>query len=642
MRSSRERLRRGVSEEVEESGEVEVDVLSRSRVGSYVRKEHGLMWSNFLPSVMCSSSELLREVRSVLVMDTDVVLAQAGECVADAALVDLLDLNHGLVGVEGDRLSDLELCLDTNVYVKVREASPSAPSLPRLKLINPYSGSLLTQVRLGLNSEVKCSINRGTGVSYDFLGKLRFITAEELIRGFDIGINLNLRTDIGERLLTDAYASLAGLGLGIGASFLEFLFDVTGGGSGLVLPRSFGCWGSDVPVFVVLEGRDSSGNSSEWFLVFAYLIAELLREITQCSRVRVFVRSASGGGLLEEEALDTVSPYSMRPLDLKCRVEVFDYRGEASSHTREVLEVLRGRLRTLYSHGPGAVVLAVSEEYGRELADLLTRERSDFEVPTRVFRITPTEKLRGVGEVGFMKLLLGIKNSTCNSINSCMRTYREVLDHTIESLSILVRRQVSREGEQLDYWQYPLKVATYAAIAKNIIRDALREKRVELSDLGRIRRAELLKLLAKELKGKVHVEEPLSEGENGKVIPDIWFESRDGKATVAVEVESLVGTGDPMKKIDEIIEKYRGLGSRVSELWVVVKPLDVVLHYRALMERVKLYNEVLNKDLPKFRVKVINYVGSHGKGRPNVLMWDLTDLRSYVRSVLSKEVVDDF
>ncbi len=626
------KFRRGISEFSEEEVSEEVAVgVREGKVAGVEAGDRGVC--EFLINLRPVSKVDL-EFKGGLDLDTGVDIEDLGVFEVDVSDV-MFNLRPVMVDVlKGIEESRLDLSTEvSNVGSSVLDIDSIISASLSLKPLSDLGKfeEIIRSSELRLSTEVPNLAGlKDLKVCYDVLSSLKPISSVESVVKHDLILN----TDVGEDLLVGSLIASAGLSLGADIGFIEFLFNVEGARSWLGLPRSFGCWGSDVPVFVVVEYGGDGGGSSRWFLVFAYLIRELLHEVTQCSRVRVIVRSPpleSSG--YEEESLDVATSYSMRPLDLRCRVEVLDYRGE-SLHYREVLELLRGRLSTLYSHGPGAIVLALTldEEELKEVRRSLTE--GDFEVPTRVFIISPNEKLRELGEVGFMKILLGIKNIKCDSINSCIRTYKEILDHTVNTLSILVKRQVSKEGEQIDYWQYPLKVATYAAIAKDILREKLRGEGMKLEDVEKLSRLELLKLLTEKVGKTINTEKPLEISKDKVVIPDLRIKERK----IAIEVESLVGTGEPMKKIDETIEKYRGLKGEVNELWVVVKPLDALLHYRDLVERMKFYNEVnreSNKgELPKVSIKVINYVGSVVGGKYNALMWELTDLREYVSKSL--------
>jgi len=466
----------------------------------------------------------------------------------------------------------------------------------------------------------------------DIVNKLNLVSTISLAKDIELQETHDLITNVREELFLGSLTIQVGLELGSFTELLEFLFNIEDRERRTGLPRSFGCLSSDVLVFIVVE----KDERSEWFLVVSYVISELLREITQCSRVRVFLRSTSTESLYEEESLDSLSPHSLRPLDLKCRVEVFDYRGKTSTHAKEILELLRGRLKTLYSHGPGAIIIALSNrEHGEEVWSALTKQGA-LEIPTKAF-ILSFDKLENLSTIDFIRALLGINNVKCESINSCMRLYREIINYTVNALSILVRRQISKEGEQIDYWQYPLKVATYAAIIKDFITDILRENK-ERKTLSRI---DLLKLIIeKEIQNKIFVEKSLEECTKDQIpVPDIWFRKNEN-TTVAIEVESLIGVGDPTKKVDETIEKYEGLSGCVRELWIVVRPIDAILHYRALMDRVKLYRKVLGDklELPKVFIKVINYIGNPENNRYNVLAWELTDLKEYIARSLGRKV----
>jgi len=82
----------------------------------------------------------------------------------------------------------------------------------------------------------------------------------------------------------------------------------------------------------------------------------------------------------------------------------------------------------------------------------------------------------------------------------------------------------------------------------------------------------------------IRVEEPLPEC--GDVIPDVFIASRG----VAVEVETLYGEGLAwMNKLVQSVEKYRGCS--VSEVWIVIPPLQASIFMKPLMLFAKWLNE---------------------------------------------------
>ena len=83
--------------------------------------------------------------------------------------------------------------------------------------------------------------------------------------------------------------------------------------------------------------------------------------------------------------------------------------------------------------------------------------------------------------------------------------------------------------------------------------------------------------------GGITVEEPLC----GQIVPDVYIRSRG----IAVEVETLYGEGPAWpSKLRETIEKYKGC-SEVSEVWLVIPPLQASIYSKYLASMLKRLRE---------------------------------------------------
>lgn len=80
-----------------------------------------------------------------------------------------------------------------------------------------------------------------------------------------------------------------------------------------------------------------------------------------------------------------------------------------------------------------------------------------------------------------------------------------------------------------------------------------------------------------------------------KTIPDVRV--RD----VAIEIETLYGTGRPLGKIADTIKKYK---NKNIELWLIVKNLDAIMYYRDLKKRAKAAKEELGVDVKFFTLNI--------------------------------------
>jgi hypothetical protein len=132
--------------------------------------------------------------------------------------------------------------------------------------------------------------------------------------------------------------------------------------------------------------------------------------------------------------------------------------------------------------------------------------------------------------------------------------------------------------------------------------------------------------------GIIKIETPIL---NGKVIPDLIYKP-EGKE-IYIEVETLIGTLEPLKKIDETIEKYKELSG--CQIWVVLRPVSALLHYEELKAREKTYKILYSDKEIKFKVLTLQVSNKRFK-------WDLVDLdefinrdeRKYTKYIKGKDV----
>ncbi len=88
-----------------------------------------------------------------------------------------------------------------------------------------------------------------------------------------------------------------------------------------------------------------------------------------------------------------------------------------------------------------------------------------------------------------------------------------------------------------------------------------------------------------------------------------------------MEIETLVGTFEPMKKIDETVEKYKEV-PEATTIWVILKPISAILHYEELKSRKKAY-KILYDD-KEIEFKVLSLITSEKRFK-----WDLVDLDKF-------------
>ncbi len=442
------------------------------------------------------------------------------------------------------------------------------------------------------------------------------------------GVSMGFR---GELSLGTGVAQEFELGVGLlenlaGSGELEELLEDVLGVSGGSLPRSSSEFGGDVAVVIVEEPE-----GSEWHLLVAYLLRELLVEAVG-SDVRVFVRRDVGLSEDVEPPLENLSRASLGRLPLRGVVEVFDTTRDPYV-IEDILSLLSSRWPVLYSHGPGALVIAVSDH--ESACKLLARlgEVASAQVYTLKFESDG----RALEEFANLALIGSRENLVSGNVAQIIKYRNAVVKETVRRLSPFVRRQVGVTG-QVDTAQYGIKVATFAAIVRDAVLSELRGGTKDIIDA-------VLKAIEKlDLK----VEESIG-GSN--VVPDITF-TNERDNIICVEVESLTGTGEPLKKIDESVEKYFRNGATgitgCSEIWVVLKPEAALLHHRGLKLRVgpkgiyaKMYSGPKEGKIPvKVKVLTLSYVRARRRGSigdrygwVEAFGWELKDLEDFTHNV---------
>jgi len=314
-----------------------------------------------------------------------------------------------------------------------------------------------------------------------------------------------------------------------------------------------------------------------------------------------------------EELVDSIEPHSLEQFTLEGKIEFLDSR-KLETAVSEFVKIARGRLRSAFLQQFGILVIAVRKEDLEETKKAL--EESARGTPIYTCRYGGKGDRCGSEEKSFKRLIsiTGVKGES-PGFYEALRIYREAVRQTMRRLSVFVRR----DRDASDRHQYPMKVAVFAYLLNSLKDDNMKVSIKSYKDLyefaGRILR-----------EGRIAVEEPINV--SGKqVIPDIIYRPGDGR-DIYIEIESLVGTLEPMKKIDETIEKYEGMpGARV---WVVVRPVSALLHYEELRSRLNAYKAVYGNLNIEFKVLLL-------KRREREYAWDLKDLENFVRWTSCRE-----
>ncbi len=359
-------------------------------------------------------------------------------------------------------------------------------------------------------------------------------------------------------------------------------------------PRSFA--ESFSSPFILLIGEDER----EWHIPIIYVLEELFREITD-RHPKVTFREPE---ILEEsmeEHVDSIDPHSLEQFTFEHKIEFLDARMMRVA-VEEFAKIVRGRLNSAFLQQFGILVIAVRRKDLEEARNILKVKG------IRVYSCSPDDAKYEL----FCSKVLGI--SPLGTFFNNLKARERCLSQTIRRFSVFVRRG----ADATDRFQYPLKVATFVYLLNE-----LRKRKKEL-----INNFEGICKFVKEVIDKeIQVEEEIAVG-GRKVVPDLIYFPEEEK--IFIEIETLIETLEPMKKIDETIEKYKDYQG--ANVWIILNPASALLHYEELKARKKVY-EVLYKDM-RVEFKVLTLLTSKNKFR-----WELVSLDKFVEGVkLAKRV----
>jgi hypothetical protein len=366
-------------------------------------------------------------------------------------------------------------------------------------------------------------------------------------------------------------------------------------------PRGFG--ESLNSPFIVLI----SENEKEWHLPITYALKELFHEITE-RYPRITFRESE----LEldiEGIVDSLDLHSLEQFTFEHKIEFLDARKRPRS-VNNFVKMVRGRLKSGFLQQFGILIIAVKPDDLKKAKDSLKAEG------LRIYTCKPKDEDYEM----FCAKIFGL-NSPHEFFNG-LKEYEKDLERTVRNFSIFVRRDVEAD----DRYQYPLKVATFVYLLND-----LRDRRKKI-----VKNFDELCQFAKEVLNKKEIEiETEIQVQNKKIIPDLIYKPEGEE--IYIEIETLIGTLEPLKKIDETIEKYKDLP--VHQIWVVLRPVSALLHYEELKAREKTYKILYSDREIKFKVLTLQVSNKRYK-------WDLVDLdefinrdeRKYAKYIKGKDV----
>ena len=358
----------------------------------------------------------------------------------------------------------------------------------------------------------------------------------------------------------------------------------------------------DKPIFVLL-GQDVG----EWHYPISYLLSELYKEIKgekpnpTLRDFGEYIEDAKNVDSAKEvHLMVTFKPWG--------KIEILDGRRVEVSKIKSFFEKIRGRLGTAYLQGLGFFLVVAENRKIPAIENFLSQVKGvskNIMLP----EIPESKTLERYSALTYA--LLGIES---DDFLRAIEKYEEALKKTVKVLSFFVPRGTDETQEHSfkEFHQYPLKVAVFSYLID------LELKKLDERPAG----DEFYKFIASLLtSGKVKIESPIRIGER-EVIPDIIYNGDNKKAYI--EIETLVGTEDPLKKIDMTIGKYL-LDNRFvlddHELWIVLRPVSALIHYEDLRQHQKLFKLLYGEVPVKFKVLV------YRKG------WKLIDIETFARGI---------
>jgi len=395
--------------------------------------------------------------------------------------------------------------------------------------------------------------------------------------------------------------SIESLFAGGGEEELPILEELIGFKKKMRIPRSFG-ESSDSPI-VVLIGE---GGESEWHIPILYVLNELFREITD-RYPKVTFREP------DEDNVDSLEPHSLDRFTFAGKIEFLDSRKELFD-VKEFARTVRGRLNSAFLQQFG--VLAIAVEPQRLEPKRLERVKNALKLEgVKLYTCSPDEgKYK---EICAKVIGISIKGGEINKFLDMLELYKEILDETLYKFSVFVERDTEAADGRTDRQQYPLKVATFMALL-NEVRE--RKKKV-LKDEDFEGLCEFVREIKEQ--GIIKIEE---SPKNSKDVTDLVYSPFGDE--VYVEIETLIGTLEPMKKIDETVDKYHE-----EKIWIILRPVSAILHYEELKRRERAYKVLYGRDV---KFKVLNLDVRILPDRPyKPFRWKLVDLDKFIREVKS-------
>lgn len=189
-----------------------------------------------------------------------------------------------------------------------------------------------------------------------------------------------------------------------------------------------------------------------------------------------------------------------------------------------------------------------------------------------------------------------------------LKKRQNILEKLKEKYGFFVKRNKIENDELGDTEQYPWKVAVVKCYLEKISKNPNESEE------------EFLIRVFKSNNPIIQTEKSIADGE---IIPDVIVNFNGGKEYI--EIETLISTYEPLKKIDESVEKYFSEGNidTGSFLTIVVKPETAILHFTQLKKREKLFRKIYRN---RISIKILCFENS------NPTLYTLQDFENKLKS----------
>ena len=364
---------------------------------------------------------------------------------------------------------------------------------------------------------------------------------------------------------------------------------------------------------VILLGEEKY----DWHTPLLYALKELFREISERPPKIIFRRAENYESGENAEKVDSIDLESLERFEFEYHIEFLDARGMLFS-LHDFVDMVSNRLKSAFLQQFGILLVAIDKKDLEKAKEGILKYIEDKKKPPfKLYTLDPENKEEITQRYQeFLSKLLGMPFE--NNYFAMLDKYEEKIERSLIEFSSFVKRGLDKTThQQSDRFQYPLKVAVFHHLINKILRN---ERREEI-----LNEDKLYSFISEVLDERkiIEIEEKLDDG--GNVIPDIIYKTRDGRK-ICIEIETLIGTIEPLKKVDESVEKYfeNNLENHVDSIWIVLRPVSALWHYGELRKRTKIYRHRF-KDL-NVEFKVLSLVKTNKEGE---LTWNLLDLSEY-------------